>query len=105
MTDAEVDAIEKALSTEDREMLDELADLIARLRMVSPALFFFESIAPMGTAGSAVMTMLSPFVRVIVTGTIWDQRGRWQARWDAMSRILDRRGSIELMVRRLEARA
>ena len=96
MNDATLAELEAALSDDDRAMLDELADAIARRGMLSPALFFFESMQPMNVVASVTMTFLRPMV-----GIIW----RDPRRWDAVERILQARGSIELMVRRLEARA
>ncbi|MEZ4366112.1 MAG: hypothetical protein R2939_07465 [Kofleriaceae bacterium] len=96
MTEAEIAALEAGLADDDRAVLDELADTIARYGMVAPAMFFFESMQPLGVVGAAVMTFLRPIV-----GIVW----RDPRRWDALARILDRRGSIELLVRRLEARA
>ncbi len=84
------------LSDGDRAMLDELADGIARRRLTSAAMFFLESMKPMGYVGSQMMIFLRPMISVV-----WSN----PARWDQLQRILEKRGSIELLLRRLEARA
>jgi hypothetical protein len=89
-------ALEAALSDEDRALLDSLADGIVRRRLTPAALFFLESMKPMGFVGSMMMTFLRPIVAVI-----WSD----PARWDRVAALLERRGSIELLLRRLEARA
>ncbi len=84
------------LSDGDRALLDELADGIARRRLTSAAMFFLESMKPMGYVGSQMMIFLRPMISVV-----WSN----PARWDQLQRILEKRGSIELLLRRLEARA
>ena len=88
--------LEAALSAEDRALLDGLADGIARRRLTPAALFFLESMKPMSFLGSTMMTFLRPLVAVI-----WSD----PTRWDRIAALLERRGSIELLLRRLEARA
>ena len=88
-------ALEASLSDEDRALLDSLADGISRRRLTPAALFFLESMKPMGFVGSMMMTFLRPIVAVL-----W----RDPARWDQVAALLERRGSIELLLRRLEAR-
>ena len=84
------------LTEDERKLLDELADGIARRRLTSAALFFLESMKPMGYVGSQMMLFLRPMVSVI-----WAS----PTRWDQVQTILEKRGSIELLLRRLEARA
>jgi hypothetical protein len=96
MSDDDLAAVEAALSDEDRALLDELAEAIARRRLTSAAMFFLESVKPMGYVGSQMMIFLRPMISVV-----WSN----PARWDQLQQILERRGSIELLLRRLEARA
>jgi hypothetical protein len=84
------------LSDDERALLDQLADGIARRRLTPAALFFFESMKPMGFVGSQMMVFLRPMISVI-----WSN----PARWDQIQALLEKRGSIELLLRRLEARA
>ena len=88
-------ANEAALSDEDRTMLDELADAIARRRLTSAAIFFLESMQPLGFLGSQLMLGLRPLISLVWTSPL---------RWDQVQRVLTRRGSIELLLQRLEAR-
>ena len=90
------DELERALDDEDRAFLDSLADRLARRRMATPAIFFLESMAPLGFVASQAMHFLRPIVQTLRPEP---------ATWDRLARILERRGSIELLVRRLEARA
>ncbi|MBK9033200.1 MAG: hypothetical protein IPL61_18335 [Myxococcales bacterium] len=94
MTD--LDALEASLADDDRAMLDELADAIARRRLTSAAIFMLESMAPLGFLGSQLMIGLRPLVALVWTSPV---------RWDQVQRVLERRGAIELLLRRLEARA
>ena len=88
-------AAEAALSDEDRAMLDELADAIARRRLTSATIFFLESMQPLGFLGSQLMIGLRPLVSLVWSSPL---------RWDQVQRVLTRRGSIELLLQRLEAR-
>lgn len=90
------DAGEAALTADDRAMLDELADAIAARRLTSAAIFFLESIQPLGYLGSQLMLGLRPLVSIVWPSPL---------RWDQVQRVLERRGSIEALLRRLEARA
>ncbi len=84
------------LTEEERAFLDELADGIVRRRLTPAALFFLESMKPLGYVGSQMMIFLRPMISVVWTNP---------ARWDRLHAILEKRGSIELLLRRLEARA
>jgi hypothetical protein len=94
--DSDADALEARLSDEDRAFLDALADGLARRRLASAALFFLESMKPMSFVTSAMMVFLRPII-----STVWTD----PVRWDRVTRLLEERGAIELLLRRLEARA
>ena len=89
-------ALEAELTDDERALLDQLADGIASRRLTSAALFFLESVKPLGFVGSQVMIFFRPVVSLV-----WHD----PVRWDRLSALLERRGSIELLLRRLEARA
>jgi hypothetical protein len=89
------DELEAALSDDERAFLDKLADGLARRRLTTPALFFLESMKPLGFLGSQAMIMFRPLVSVVLSSP---------DSYDRLARILERRGSIELLLRRLEAR-
>jgi hypothetical protein len=93
--DAQARRLEADLSDDDRALLDGLADGIARRRLTPAALFFLESVKPMGWLGAQALLFLRPLVAVI-----WPD----PQRWDRVQALLERRGSIELLLRRLEAR-
>ena len=80
---------------DDLAMLDELADAIIRRRLGTPALFFLESMRPLGFVGSQMMVFLRPIVALV-----WAD----PKRWDQVARMLEVRGSIELLAQRIEAR-
>lgn len=84
------------LAPDDRKLLDELADAIVKRRLTSAAIFFLESMKPMNFVGSQTMILLRPLVILV-----WPQ----PARWDQLQRVLEQRGTIELLLLRLEARA
>jgi hypothetical protein len=94
--DQQVDALEAALSDEERALLDSLADGIASRHLTPAALFFLESVKPLGFVSSQMLVFFRPMVQVI-----WSN----PATYDRLTSLLERRGSIELLLRRLEARA
>ncbi len=94
MSDAATE-LEAALSADDRAFLDELADAISKRRLASAALFFLESMAPLNFLGASMMVFLRPIV-----GMVWND----PVRWDRVQRLLEHRGGIEVLLRRLEAR-
>jgi hypothetical protein len=49
----------------------------------------------MGFVGSQMMVFLRPLISIVWTNPI---------RWDQVQRVLERRGTIEELLRRLEAR-
>ncbi len=79
----------------DREMLDELADAIVRRHLATPALFFLESMRPLSFVGSQMMVFFRPLVALVWTNP---------QRWDQLQRVLEDRGGVEELARRLEAR-
>ena len=96
MKEPEVDALEAALSDDDRAFLDQLADGIVRRRLTAAVLFYLESMKPLNFVASSAMVVLRPIVSIIWSDPV---------RWDRVQRLLEHRGAIELLLRRLEARA
>jgi len=92
----QADELEATLTDEEKQFLDAIADRIARRRMTAAALFFLESMKPLGWVGSQMMYFFRPFVQAL-----WSD----PKTWDRVAKLLERRGSIELLLRRLEARA
>ena len=83
------------MTEQDGVMLDELADAITRRHLATPALFFLESMRPLSFVGSQMMVFLRPMVSMVWTNP---------QRWDQLQRVLEERGSVEELARRLEAR-
>ena len=92
----QADHLEHELTDDDRKLLDELAEAVAKRRMATPAIFFLESVKPMGYIASQVMHFFRPVIQAVWTNPMT---------YDRIAKILERRGSIELLLRRLEARA
>jgi len=92
----EVASLEAALSDDERAMLDELADSIAARRMLAPALFMLETVKPLAFVASQAMHFAHPIVQAM-----WPR----PRTYERMTRVLERRGSLELLLRRLEARS
>jgi hypothetical protein len=86
-------ALEEALTDEERRLLDDLAAGIERRGLTPVALFFLESMKPLGYVSSQVMHFFRPIISVL-----WEQ----PVKYDLATKILERRGSIELLLRRLE---
>lgn len=95
MREEGIEELEASLDDEERALLDKLADGISKRRLTPAALFFLESMKPLGYVGSQMLHFFRPIVQ-----TIWTN----PATYDRIAAILERRGSIELLCRRLEAR-
>ena len=94
--DRRADELEAALSDDERAFLDKVADGLARRRLTTVALFFLESMKPLGFLGSQAMHFFRPIVSVVFSSP---------DAYDRLTTILERRGSVELLLRRLEARS
>jgi hypothetical protein len=94
--DEQADALEKELGDDDRRLLDSIADGIVKRKLTPAALFFLESMKPLNFIAASAMIFLRPVVQTVSQNPIT---------WDRVSKILERRGGIELLLRRLEARS
>jgi len=92
----QADELEGELSEDDREILSKLASGIHRRRLTAPAIFFLESVKPLNLVGSSMMVFFRPIVTVI-----WND----PKRYDRVRQLLEHRGAMELLVRRLEEQA
>ena len=92
----QADDLEGSMSEDDRLLLDELADGIARRRLAAPAIFFLESVKPLNLVGASMMIFLRPIISVV-----WNN----PAKYDRLRLLLEHRGAMEVLLRRLEARA
>ncbi len=91
-----ISALEAELTADEAAMLDKLADGIVSRRLTPLALFFLESMKPLSFIGSQLMLFFRPIISLI-----WPS----PRAYDQIVTILERRGSLELLLRRLEARA
>jgi hypothetical protein len=64
--------------------------------MATPAIFFLESMKPLGFVGAQAMHFFRPIVSIVL---------REPAAYDRLTKLLERRGAVELLLRRLEARS
>ena len=94
--DEQADALLAELGDDDKELLDRIADGIVRRKLTPAAVFFFESMKPLGFVASQAMRFFQPLVQIVTTNPVTYNR---------LSKILERRGSIELLLRRLEQRS
>ena len=92
----QADRLESELTEDERSLLDRLADGLARRRLGSVAILFLESSKPLGFVASQAMHFFRPIVGALV--------GKAES-YDRLARLLERRGAVELLIRRLEARA
>ncbi|MBT8496513.1 MAG: hypothetical protein KJO07_25925 [Deltaproteobacteria bacterium] len=93
---AQADELEGQMSDEDHQLLDDLADGIARRKLAAPAIFFLESTKPLNLLGASMMIFLRPIISVV-----WNN----PAKYDRLRVLLEHRGAMEVLLRRLEARA
>jgi hypothetical protein len=92
----EVRQLEEELTDDERKMLDELAAGLARRKLTAAALFFLESHRPLQFIASTVMVFFQPIVQIIWSNPV---------KWAQLQSVLSKRGSIELLLRRLEAQS
>jgi hypothetical protein len=92
----QADALERTLDEDDRKLLDKLAEGITRRRLTAPAIFFLESMKPLGFVASQALVFFRPVVQAVASNPVT---------YDRLQKILEQRGSVELLLRRLEERA
>jgi hypothetical protein len=83
---------EEPLVPEDQALLDRLAAWIVARRLETPAVLFLESVRPMSFVGAQAMFFLEPFARAVFNATDYER----------LARLLERRSSLELLVRTIE---
>lgn len=77
----------------DRELIDVVCREVVKRRMATPATLFLESTRPLNYVGSQTMVFFEPVMRAVL---------RNPAAWERFSAILEHRGSIEYLCRRIE---
>ena len=81
-------------SDADRELVDLVCREVVKRGMATPATLFLESTRPLNYIGSQTMVFFEPVMRAVL---------RNPGAWDRFSKILEHRGSIEYLCRRIEA--
>ena len=78
----------------DRELMEIVCKAVVERGMATPATLFLESTRPLNYLGSQTMVFFEPVMRAVL---------RKPEAWDRFARILEHRGSIEYLCRRIEA--
>lgn len=87
----QADDLERELTDDERALFDRIAEAVARRRLATAAILFLESARPLGFVASQIMHFFRPLVGESTS-------------YERLARLLERRGAIELLIRRLEAR-
>jgi hypothetical protein len=77
----------------ERPVVDRLCREVVRRRLTTPALLYLEVSRPLHYIGSQAMHFFRPIV-----AALFDTRG-----YELFTRFLERRGSVDYLVRRLES--
>lgn len=83
---------DEALSTEEEELLNRLAQEIVKRRLEAIAITFLESVKYLNFIGSQVMLFFKPIVDTIFPAQTYDK----------VQKILEKRGSIEYLIQSIE---
>ena len=75
-------------------VLDRLVAIVHRHGMEVPAALFLESVKPLNFVGSQVLLFFQPLARPVILGEDYDE----------LQRLLENRGTVEILIRRIEAR-
>ncbi|MCH2145056.1 MAG: hypothetical protein MK082_07900 [Phycisphaerales bacterium] len=78
----------------DQELIEVVCKAVVERGMATPATLFLESTRPLNYIGSQAMVFFEPVVRAVL---------RHPEAWERFSRILEHRGAIEYLCRRIEA--
>jgi uncharacterized protein (DUF1778 family) len=95
--DAAADALEARLSDDDRALLDDCADWLTRKRLATAAIMWLAALEPANFVIASQSLLLRPYLRLL--------RDKDMRLFDRLRTLLEERGAIELLLRRLEARA
>ncbi len=78
----------------DQELIEVVCQEVVKRGMATPATLFLESTRPLNYVGSQTMVFFEPVMRAVL---------RQPEAWNRFSKILEHRGSIEYLCRRIEA--
>ena len=79
---------------EDRRLIDVVCREVVKRGMATPAILFLESTRPLNYIGSQTMTFFEPVMHAVL---------RHPEAWNRFARILEHRGSVEFITRRIDA--
>ncbi|MEK6608285.1 MAG: hypothetical protein AABZ30_11535 [Myxococcota bacterium] len=83
----------EALTPEEDELLAKIATRVVELRMDAPAIFLLESVKPLNFVGSQAMLFFQPIVSAIFPAALYQR----------LRALLEKRQSIEALIRKIEA--
>ncbi|MBI2370455.1 MAG: hypothetical protein HYV08_09530 [Deltaproteobacteria bacterium] len=83
----------EGFTEEERALLEKVARLVVGRRMAAPARIFLESLGPLNFIGSQALHYFSPIVGMVCDATEMDR----------LAAILERRTSIPVLIRLIEA--
>ncbi|MBX2802363.1 MAG: hypothetical protein KTR31_32085 [Myxococcales bacterium] len=82
----------RALTDEEDEAVQAVAQFVVRFGLTVPAVLWLESVRPLSFVGSQAMHMLSPSIAAFLPVN----------QWDALAALLEERDGLEVLVRRIE---
>ncbi|MFH0887704.1 MAG: hypothetical protein V1871_00655 [Planctomycetota bacterium] len=88
------DETHQVFSDEEIKLLNKVADLINKKRLNTAAVMFLESVRPLNFIGSQAMVFLQPIVSFVIS----------TKELDLLSKILEKRKSIPLLIELIEER-
>jgi len=86
---------ESAITPEDEALADKAAAFVAGRNLTAPVLMFLETGRPLNFLGSQFLAFLSPYVSIVFSGA---------AEYDRFVHFLEKRASIDCLIRHIEAR-
>ena len=78
---------------EEEALLDRMARGVVERRLEVPAIFMLESMKPLSFVGSQLMVFFAPVVGAFYQGPTYDR----------IAKLLERRGTMEILIRKIEA--
>ncbi len=84
---------DEKLSPEEVELLDRIAEKIARRGLIAPAVLFLETMRPMNYVGAQFVQFAAPFLDMVSTPGLRER----------VVALMERRSTAEELLQRLEA--
>ena len=80
--------VTSALSTDDIQFMERIADALVKRGMGAPAALFLESMGPMNFLGSQALHVLTPIIECAFDGKDMERLARLLERRDIVSRLI-----------------